>query len=217
MNFNAPVMIVVSICYIIVIFIAIYILGKYLSKKKVIKEFSLFDLSQMDEIIFKIPMIYKIIVCLQFIIFLFPGLFLLSITFNITIPRTQNYNEFILSFLIVIGVVFVLIGIFSACKLVDIFVSQIEIIDNKLFINRLRKASNLDLNEINEVLEYQVGYQYYTNQVNMIKIKLKNGQTKIVNTKLFEPWQILKLVAYLNNKALVKNDNLHLSDFFKTR
>ena len=66
-------------------------------------------------------------------------------------------------------------------------------------------------------MEYKKGANLFGNLVQWIIIELMNKNNLKIKTGHYEPKEILRLIAFLDNKAKIKNTDLSLDDFRKIK
>ncbi len=211
--------------YIAFLIVLLFFLEKRMSKRKPIKVFSDFDVQDMGDIMFTMPIILKLFSILLVIIFLVPGLVFMRNFILLLDPKRhltdlppweQTHIGMVADIFLIGSIVCLILFFLSLIKLIDDFKSKIRIQNNELIVIKLREIYCIDLGEIREVLEYRSGTSLYgPNAIRWITVELKNEKKVKIKTAKFEPREMLRLIAFLDNKAKIRNTSLTLDDFVK--
>ena len=176
----------------------------------------------MDDYILRIPIMLQGLFALMLFV---PGVYLFYVGIKLLDPNTKkltNWEKSNLPLLFIITILFSFFLLiwcgFSVYRLIAFFKLAIIIRSSELFVKTLHTSFTVKVQDIEKVVCFERGYNYnFGNVVRSVTIKPLQSDPIKIKTANFEAWDILKMIAYLNAKALEKNTDLTMNDFFKMK
>lgn len=226
MAFNPLIMIVGLLVFLVVMIGAVYFVVIGMANQKPIHDFSDYDTSDMEDISFKIPNFVKfsftllVLFCYAPLFFLI-GMILTTYVINSQstpiVPFWQLITDPAFDIFSFFCIFLFFIGLYYSKKLIRIFKSEIIIKENILTVLEPKQRQEIALDRFNELLDYEVYFNQTGHHVKNFTCSLVDGENLKINTIYYESRDILRLLAFLNKRAVNFNDKLSMEKFFNIK